>query len=97
MGVVFHQSEESAVRAGLLRAGRSGVLGCTEMKVRMSLSSTSENSLSGNERVRMEILSFLWALDSYPERFAKDPSITFEEHRSSLISLSEPQPQRRRA
>jgi len=95
MGVVFHQSEEATDRGGLLRAGRSGVLGCTEMKVRMSLSSTSENSVSVNERVRVEILSFLWALDSYPERFAKDPSITFEEHRSSLMSLSEPQPRRR--
>jgi hypothetical protein len=41
--------------------------------------------MSGNEQVRVEIETFLQALNSYPERFAADPQITFEEHRASLM------------
>lgn len=41
--------------------------------------------MSGNEQVRAEIEAFLQALNSYPERFAADPQITFEEHRASLM------------
>ena len=49
-----------------------------------------------NAQVRREIQGFLQALDSYPERFAQDPSITFEEHHVCLVraGLSE---SRRRA
>ena len=42
--------------------------------------------MSCNELVRVEMESFLQALESYPQRFASDPHITFEEYRSSLIS-----------
>ncbi|HEY6372353.1 MAG TPA: hypothetical protein VIX37_17385 [Candidatus Sulfotelmatobacter sp.] len=41
--------------------------------------------MSGNEKVRVEIQTFLQALNSYPERFKRNPGITFEEHRSTLI------------
>jgi hypothetical protein len=41
--------------------------------------------MSGNEQVRVEIEAFLQALNSYPERFAANPHITFEEHRASLM------------
>jgi hypothetical protein len=41
----------------------------------------------GNEQVRREIQSFLRALYSYPERFSKEPDVSFEEHRSSLLVL----------
>ena len=41
--------------------------------------------MSGNEQVRAEIELFLEALNSYPERFAANPQITFEEHRASLM------------
>jgi hypothetical protein len=41
--------------------------------------------MSCNELVRMEMESFLQALESYPECFAANPQITFEEHRSSLV------------
>jgi len=37
-----------------------------------------------NERVRNEINIFLKAMASYPEHFAADPQITFEEHCASL-------------
>lgn len=42
--------------------------------------------MSGNELVRLEIETFLLALVSYPDRFARDPRITFDEYRSSLAA-----------
>ena len=44
--------------------------------------------MSGNEQVRVEIQTFLLALDSYPARFASNPNITFEEHCVSLLELA---------
>lgn len=41
--------------------------------------------MSGNEQVRVEIETFLRALDSYPARFAANPQVTFEEHHASLM------------
>ena len=38
-----------------------------------------------NEQVREEMQSFLAALDSYADRFALDPKITFEEHLGRLF------------
>jgi hypothetical protein len=35
---------------------------------------------SHDEQVRIEIQTFLLALDSYQDRFSKDPKITFEKH-----------------
>lgn len=43
--------------------------------------------MSNNEQVQVEMETFLQALTSYPERFATDPRITFEEHRSSLAAI----------
>jgi hypothetical protein len=48
--------------------------------------------MSGDELVRVEMESFLQALESYPERFASNPHITFEQHRSSLVSPALPAP-----
>ena len=42
--------------------------------------------MSDNKKVEAEIQSFLEALASYPERFATDPRLTFEQHRSSLTT-----------
>lgn len=36
--------------------------------------------VSGNEKACLEIQSFLKALDSYAERFARKPGISFEQH-----------------
>lgn len=44
--------------------------------------------MSSNELVRVEIETFLLALASYPDRFASDPRITFEEYRSSLAAAA---------
>src|SRR5579863_5860436 len=60
--------------------GRSVV----KMKYPARQASTANQRLSGNEQVRREIQSFLRALRSYPDRFAKEPHITFEQHRGGL-------------
>jgi len=44
-----------------------------------------ESQVVGDEQVRAEIQSFLKALDSYPEHFALNPGITFEQHRDSVV------------
>jgi hypothetical protein len=95
MGAVFQSSVRSAVTAGWLRRGRSSAQGYAEMKVRVPLLKTSDNSRSGNERVWVEIYGFLKALDSYPDRFAQDPGVTFDEHRRSVMALSHARPRRR--
>jgi len=41
--------------------------------------------MSGNELVRVEMQTFLQALLSYPDRFAANPRVTFEEYRSTLV------------
>jgi hypothetical protein len=56
------------------------------MKVRMHHVQPREMVSLGNERVRLEIQSFLKALDSYPDRFAKEPKVSFEQHLWSLVN-----------
>ena len=60
--------------------------GWNEMKSKMRQLPMGENRLSNDEQVRIEIQTFLLALNSYPDRFSKDPKITFEKHCSSLAS-----------
>lgn len=55
----------------------------------------SKNRAPGNEQVRVEIRNFLKALDSYPQRFAEDRRVSFEEHRSSLVNNGESRRRRR--
>lgn len=38
-----------------------------------------------NEQVQLEMKSFLEAVNTYAERFARDPKVSFEEHFCSLI------------
>ncbi len=66
-----------------------------EMKSKRRQVRVGDQRLSGNEQVRREIQSFLRALHSYPERFARDPDITFEEHRSSLLVVIQTDHRRR--
>jgi len=42
--------------------------------------------MSGNEQVLVEIQTFLQALASYPDRFAVNPRMTFDQYRSSLAA-----------
>ena len=55
------------------------------MKAKMQQASVGDNPVSGNQQVRREIQTFLQALDSYPDRFARNPSITFEEYCSRMV------------
>jgi hypothetical protein len=64
------------------------------MKSKRRQVGVGDQRLLGNEQVRREIESFLRALHSYPERFSKDPGISFEEHRSSLLVLAKTQARR---
>jgi hypothetical protein len=64
-----------------------------EMKPKMR--ELTNKRRSGNENVRREIACFLRALHSYPERFAQNPSISFEEHRSALVRSGKPEHRRR--
>jgi hypothetical protein len=52
----------------------------------------SEKYVSGNEQVRVEMHTFLQALDSYPTCFATNPDITFDEHCVSLMALAQVEP-----
>lgn len=40
--------------------------------------------VSREAEVRSEIQSFLQALASYPERFSREPRVSFEQHRESI-------------
>jgi hypothetical protein len=41
-----------------------------------------------NEQVRVEMETFLRALATYPERFAADPRLSFNDYRLSLMAAS---------
>lgn len=40
--------------------------------------------------VRREIDSFLRAINSYPDRFAREPYLSFQEHLSSIVTATHP-------
>ncbi|HXO36502.1 MAG TPA: hypothetical protein VN901_29510 [Candidatus Acidoferrales bacterium] len=48
-----------------------------------------------NRQAFEEIREFLRAVESYPERVAKEPTITFRRHLSSLIAAPEDDAPRR--
>ena len=47
-----------------------------------------EAQVWNNEQVLQEMQAFLRAIESYPDRFASDPTVTFEQHRSNLIPVA---------
>ncbi|HTW30361.1 MAG TPA: hypothetical protein VMD76_01705 [Candidatus Sulfotelmatobacter sp.] len=47
-----------------------------------------ETCKQGNEAAQAEIQAFLLALNSYTQRFAADPRITFEQHRANLSAMT---------
>jgi len=52
----------------------------------------SQSRSAENEIVRVEIRAFLAALGSYPDGFAANPGLTFEEHRAKLTALARAAP-----
>jgi hypothetical protein len=65
------------------------------MKARMSQLQPRQSLQPGNEEVPRDIRSFLQALDSYLDHFAKEPGITFEQHLCSLASAGAGEPRQR--
>ena len=65
------------------------------MKAKMHPVLVREDQLSDNEHVRREMRIFLQALDSYPERFARNPGVSFEEYCSGLAQQAKPEPRSR--
>jgi hypothetical protein len=61
------------------------------MKVKRS-PGRKEIRVSVNEQVRFEIEVFLYALESYAERFAEHPGLTFDEHCASLMAFAHAAP-----
>jgi hypothetical protein len=54
------------------------------MKATARIVDPRESSRPANRQARREIQSYLQALGSYPERFSRDPGVTFEQHLSGL-------------
>jgi hypothetical protein len=54
-----------------------------------------DERISHNQRVRVEMESFLKAISSYSQRFATDPQITFEKHHSYLVQAAGTESRRR--
>lgn len=79
-GVVKTKSQTREVRVGEVRDGA----------VRME-----DQQPSGNDQVRKEIRNFLLAVESYPDRFAQDPGVTFEEHHGGLVRATSTASRRR--
>jgi len=46
----------------------------------------SDSRTSQPRDVQQEVDSFLRAINSYPERFASDPRISFEQHLGSIMA-----------
>ena len=46
------------------------------------------------EQVSEEIEKFLYAVDSYPDRVAKEPGLSFRRHLSSLFETQDDKPPR---
>lgn len=43
--------------------------------------------VSDNEEACLEIRNFLKAVDSYAERFARNPKVSFEQHHSAFMPV----------
>jgi hypothetical protein len=57
------------------------------MKTRKQARHTLQVPAAARERdVQQEIDSFVRALSSYPDRFAREPYLSFQQHLSSLVT-----------
>lgn len=61
------------------------LVGVLKMKSKTSPVRFGDRRLAENAQVRREIQSFLYALKSYPGRFARNPGITFAQHHGGLV------------
>jgi hypothetical protein len=49
---------------------------------------TGLSDAAHEQQVQQEIETFISALSSYPERFARDPYVSFEQHLFSIVASS---------
>jgi hypothetical protein len=50
---------------------------------------SQQSNLSANRQAQEEIRNFLRALDSYADRVAHDPELSFEQHRDSMLETGD--------
>lgn len=61
------------------------------MKTKRNDASVSEISCEAQQHgVQLEIDRFLRAVSSYPDRFAREPHLSFQQHFSSLATAARP-------
>ena len=65
------------------------------MKAKRVRVAVGDNQVSANEQVRCKMQSFLRAVNSYPDRFARDPKLSFEKYCGSLMPSTKTEPRRR--
>jgi hypothetical protein len=68
---------------------------CTVTKGKVRPAMMGGSAVSVNKQVRSEIENFLEALYSYPDQFARNPKITFEQYCSGLLRAANTEPRRR--
>jgi hypothetical protein len=56
---------------------------------KVSAVTRGRNQMSTNEQVLAEMQVFLLALASYPDRFAMNPKVSFEEHCCSIMQVAQ--------
>ena len=54
------------------------------MKAEVRITQPVETFRPANSEALAELENFLRAVDSYPERFAREPDVSFEQHLNSL-------------
>jgi hypothetical protein len=64
------------------------------MKSKIVRIPAGDDQVSANEQVRYEMQSFLRAVNTYPDRFARDPKISFEKYCGSLMQSTKTEPRR---
>lgn len=74
-----------AREAAALRPGFLSGAGISMPEMKGKGSRTRSSGVQANEMVRAEMQTFILALASYPDRFAANPHISFDQHRLSLM------------
>src|ERR1700687_2727369 len=93
-GSETNPSRRMRVRSLIRRRGCAGQ-GVVKINSQTRSVRTGERRRSENAQVRREIENFLQALHSYPDRFARDPRVTFEEHHGGLVRAAMTESRRR--
>lgn len=76
-----------------VRAGGSRPARCREKYMKAKRHGATALRVSDSPRkyeVQQEIDSFLRAINSYPDRFAREPYLSFQQHLSSIVTTSHP-------